>query len=105
MEEGHCTPSRALRVGFWSSTRLVKGAARPWVCLHRLARLQVCFASEASAPLERLTDAYRRTVVDVKSYVTQLELYQSTCLQLRLFTHSTSRKAMGWEVSWLKETR
>jgi hypothetical protein len=28
-----CTPSRALRVGFWSSARLVKGAARPWVCL------------------------------------------------------------------------
>ena len=39
-------------------------------------------ASEASAPLERLADAYRRTVVDVKSYVTQLPIYLSAAATL-----------------------
>ena len=32
---GRSTHSRALRVGFWWSARLVKGAARVWVCLRR----------------------------------------------------------------------
>ena len=35
MEEGRSTHSRALRVGFWRSALLVKGAARVWVCLRR----------------------------------------------------------------------
>ena len=35
LQAGRSTKPRALRVGFWWSARLVKGAARVWMCLRR----------------------------------------------------------------------
>jgi hypothetical protein len=80
-------PSELVEIGSWGNRMQASDLLHPTTAV-------VFVASEASAPLERLADAYRRTVVDVRSYVTQLPIYLSAAATLHT-QHITKGDGLG----------